>query len=240
MLTFLIGAGFTFYLPAQQASINELVSRAELARAVALGAVAFNVARALGPALAGAIAAWLGSGSALLASALFFVPMIFAVRGWKRPEPRCPACPRRSFRASRAACASRGIRRRCARFIIRNVSFSVCASAFWALLPVIARDQLGLGAGGFGLLSAGFGIGADRRRAVDPAAAATQSLNIVVDVGRDAVDGRDAAHRGDAIHGARAGRRVRRRRGMGDGVREPVGRHAKRRAGLGAGPRGRR
>ena len=36
-LTFLIGAGFTFYLPAQQASINELVSRDELPRAVALG-----------------------------------------------------------------------------------------------------------------------------------------------------------------------------------------------------------
>ena len=44
--------------------------------------------------------------------------------------------------------------------IIRNLSFSLCASAFWALLPVIARDLLGLGAGGFGLLSAGFGTGA--------------------------------------------------------------------------------
>src|SRR5829696_7483372 len=45
-LTFLIGAGFAFYQPAQQASVNELVSRADLSRAVALGAVAFNVARA--------------------------------------------------------------------------------------------------------------------------------------------------------------------------------------------------
>src|SRR6516162_6113575 len=51
MLTFVVGAAFTFYLPAQQASINELVTRAELPRAVALSAVAFNVARALGPAL---------------------------------------------------------------------------------------------------------------------------------------------------------------------------------------------
>ncbi|MGE5115373.1 MAG: MFS transporter, partial [Betaproteobacteria bacterium] len=41
-----------------------------------------------------------------------------------------------------------------------NLAFSLCASAFWALLPVIARDLLGLGAGGFGLLSAGFGSGA--------------------------------------------------------------------------------
>src|ERR1700716_2089261 len=60
-LTFVIGAGFTFYMPAQQASVNDLVSRQDLPRAVALGAVAFNLARAIGPALAGGIAAWLGS-----------------------------------------------------------------------------------------------------------------------------------------------------------------------------------
>jgi DNA-binding NarL/FixJ family response regulator len=43
---------------------------------------------------------------------------------------------------------------------LRNLSFAVCASAFLGLLPVIARDQLQLGAGGFGLLSGGFGLGA--------------------------------------------------------------------------------
>jgi len=69
-LTFLIGCGFTFYLPAQQASVNQFVSRSELPTAVALSAVAFNSARATGPALAGALATWLGSGSALLASAM--------------------------------------------------------------------------------------------------------------------------------------------------------------------------
>ena len=68
-LTFLIGSGFMLATPAQQASVNELVSREELPRAVALGAVSFNMARAVGPALAGAIAAWLGSGSAFLAAA---------------------------------------------------------------------------------------------------------------------------------------------------------------------------
>ena len=87
-------------MPAQQASINELVSRDELPRAVALGAVAFNVARAVGPALAGAIAAWLGTGSALLASALFLRP------DDRRGAPleaaraaRCPAFRRRCFPA---------------------------------------------------------------------------------------------------------------------------------------------
>jgi MFS family permease len=159
-MTFLIGAGFTFYMPAQQASINAFVSREELPRAVALGAVAFNVARAVGPALAGALAAWLGTGNALLASGVFFIPMIIAVRRGMRRERPIAGVPETLFsgiqsglRFARHSAAMRSL-------IVRNLSFALCASAFWALLPVIARDQLSLGPGGYGLLSAGFGTGA--------------------------------------------------------------------------------
>src|SRR5439155_25596758 len=75
------------------ASINELVSRADLSRAVALGSVAFNVARAIGPALAGGLAAWIGTGSALLASSFFFVPMIIAIRRWAARDLKLPGVP---------------------------------------------------------------------------------------------------------------------------------------------------
>jgi MFS family permease len=67
--------------------------------------------------------------------------------------------------------------------IVRNLTFSVCASAFWALLPVIARDQLGLGAGGFGLLSASFGIGAIVGAMSIPGQLHRQSMNKVVTSG---------------------------------------------------------
>ena len=180
VLTFTVGVGFTFYLPAQQASINELVARTELARAVALGAVAFNVARAVGPALAGAIAAWLSSGSALLASSVFFILMIIAARGLKRHERALPGIPETllsgilsGLRFARHSSAMRAL-------ILRNLSFAVCASALWALLPVIARDQLGLGAGGFGLLSAGFGTGAVLGAMSIPHQLARRALNTVV------------------------------------------------------------
>jgi MFS family permease len=179
-LTFLVGAGFTLYMPAQAASINDLVSRAELPRAVALGAVAFNVARAVGPALAGGIAAWLGSGSALLASSLFFVVMIAAVYQLEGSEPGSPGVPETvlsgvfsGLRYARHSLAMRSL-------MIRNISFSLCASVFWALLPVIARDQLQLGAGGFGLLSAGFGIGAVMGALLIPRLLQQRSLNFVV------------------------------------------------------------
>jgi MFS family permease len=179
-LTFAIGAGFTIYMPAQQASINELVSRKELPRAVALGAVAFNVARAVGPALAGAIAAWLGTGSAMLASGVLFILMMVAVHRWKHQEGSLPGVPETLFsgvmsglRYARHSPAMRSL-------ILRNLSFSVCASALWALLPVIARDQLSLGAGGYGLLSAGFGTGAVIGALSIPRQLQRRTLNAVV------------------------------------------------------------
>jgi MFS family permease len=182
-LTFLVGAGLSLYLPAQAASINDLVSREDLPRAVALGAVAFNVARAIGPALAGGIAAWLGSGSALLTSSLFFILMIVAVHRMKKRERALPGVPETvlsgllsGLRFARHSPAMRSL-------VARNVSFSLCAAAFWALLPVIARDQLQLGAGGFGLLSAGFGAGAIAGALAIPGQLQRRSLNVVVTAG---------------------------------------------------------
>ncbi len=182
-LTFLVGAGLSLYLPAGAASIHDLVPREDLPRAVALGAVAFNVARAVGPALAGGIAAWLGSGSALLASSLFFVLMIVAVQRMKRRERGLPGIPETVFsgvltglRFARHSLAMRSL-------MIRITSFGLCASAFWALLPVIARDQLRLGAGGFGLLSAGFGVGAIVGALAIPGQLQRRSLNAVVTAG---------------------------------------------------------
>ena len=182
-LTFLVGAGFTFYLPAQQASINEMVPRSELARAVALGSVAFNVARAVGPAAAGAIAAGLSSGTALVVGAFFFVPMFVAMRRTVPRELALPGVPERllsgvmsGLRYVRHSAPMRAL-------VVRNLAFSVCASAFWALLPVIARDQLGLGAGGFGLLSASFGIGAIVGAISIPGLLQRQTMNKVVTSG---------------------------------------------------------
>ena len=183
VLTFVVGAGLSLYHPAQQASVNDLVAREDLPRAVALNAVAFNVARALGPALAGGIAAWLGSGNALVASSLFFVLMIVAAHRMKKRERALPGVPETVFAGVlsglRFARHSRAMRS----MMIRNLSFSVCASAFWALLPVIARDQLQLGAGGFGLLSTGFGVGAIVGALAIPGQLQRRSLNVLVTAG---------------------------------------------------------
>ncbi len=181
--TFLIGAGFTLYIPAQQASINDLVGRADLPRALGLSAAGFNVARAVGPAVAGAVAAWLGSGSAFVVSALFFAIMIFAVRASRKSGPAIPGVPERLLSGIRSGLRYARHSPLMRALIGRCVIFCVCASALWALLPMIARDQLGLGAGGFGMLSASFGIGGIFGALTIPNRLHRLSLNIVVNLG---------------------------------------------------------
>jgi len=183
LLTFIVGASFTFYMPAQSASVNEFVARDELPRAIALSSVAYNVARAIGPAAAGFFAALISSGASLLISAVFFGVMIYALGHWKSPERTLPGVPETlisgvmsGIRYSRHSLAMRSL-------IIRSLTFTSCASALWALLPVIARDQLHLGAGGYGSLFATFGIGAVIGALAVPRQMQQKSLNYVVNGG---------------------------------------------------------
>ncbi len=181
--TFAIGAAFAIYLPAQQASVNDLVARSELPRAVSLGAVAFNVARALGPALAGALAAATSSGSALVVASMFFAVMIVAIYRHASAKRLLPGVPetllsgiQSGLRYARHSAPLRAL-------VIRNLSFSFCASALWALLPLVARDLLSLGAGGYGTLMASFGAGAIVGALAIPRLMSHRSLNSIVSSG---------------------------------------------------------
>jgi predicted MFS family arabinose efflux permease len=170
-------------MPAQSASVNEFVARDELPRAIALSSVAYNVARAIGPAAAGFFAALMSSGVSLLISAVFFGVMIYALAHWKSAERTLPGVPETlvsgvlsGLRYARHSMAMRTL-------IIRSLTFTICASALWALLPVIARDQLKLGAGGYGLLFTGFGVGAVVGALAVPRQMQQKSLNYVVTSG---------------------------------------------------------
>ena len=181
--TFLIGTGFAIYLPAQQASVNDIVARAEIPRAVSLGAVAFNVARALGPALAGALAAWLSTGSALLVAAAFFGVMILVVLPYPSPGRPLPGVPETLLTGIQTGLRYARHSKPLRALVIRNFSFSFCASALWALMPLVARDQLKLGAGGYGMLMASFGAGAIVGALAIPQQMSRRSLNSIVTSG---------------------------------------------------------
>jgi len=158
-LTFLMGCGQALVNPAWQAIQPELVPRDLIPAAAALNSLNVNVARAVGPALAGLLIAASGPFVVFSVNAASFAAITLAVLAWHRPpgdhatsEHLLPAL-RSGTRYVRNA---PGVRR----ILLRSALFVVPASAVWALLPVTANRTLHLGAGGYGLLLAALGVGA--------------------------------------------------------------------------------
>lgn len=87
VLTFLLGSVFAVSLPLRMSLISWLVPRKDLATAVALSSIIFNVARFLGPALAGMLIAGWGATLALVISTSTFV-LFLVLLSTIRPAPR--------------------------------------------------------------------------------------------------------------------------------------------------------
>jgi MFS family permease len=158
-LTALLAVGVAVFNPALAASIGGLVPRAELAAAVALNILAFNVARSLGPAFGGGIVALGGAGSAFVANAASYLLVIAVLWRW-RPEP-APAKERRALHAViaegfRFAANSAPIRT----IMVRAFAFTVTGAAAWALMPLVSSEMLGEGSAVYGLLLSALGTGA--------------------------------------------------------------------------------
>ena len=110
VLIFCLGLGSALNAPAWQAIIPELVPRSELPAAVSLNSVAFNIARAVGPALGGLLVAALGSGPVFLLNAVSFLGVIVVLYRWRRPVARSRFDAARSvYRCSRAGLATESV-----------------------------------------------------------------------------------------------------------------------------------
>jgi MFS family permease len=159
-LTFAIGAGRALTAPSWQAIIPQLVGRDLIPQAATLGAASVNVARAAGPALGGALVAAAGAGWVFGVNAVSFLGVLGVLLLWRR-EPREKALGPEHVRSALRA-GTRYVRSspRMKAILVRASVFIVFASAMWALLPIVARSDLGLGSGGYGLLLAAVGVGA--------------------------------------------------------------------------------
>jgi MFS family permease len=157
IFTFLLGVGAVMNDPAWQALTPDLVPATRLANAVALNSAGFNIARAVGPALGGLVIATAGSGAAFLLNAVSFFGVILFLYRWK-PAPHQPGKVKSTIRGA----ISMGLRyvrqeKRIRAVLARTLAFSLFASSFWALLPLIASR---FGAVGYGAMLAFFGLGA--------------------------------------------------------------------------------
>jgi len=159
-LTFTAGVGSALMGPPWQSIVPELVPRPILRQAVALNALGINVARALGPAVGGAIVASAGVVPAYGLDALSYLAIIGALVWWRRVEPKAALSPERFAPAMRTglrfAAASSDLRR----VLVRAVAFFLFGSAYWALLPLYVRQVIGGDAAQYGALLTAVGAGA--------------------------------------------------------------------------------
>ena len=158
--TFALGAGSAMALSPYQALIPELVPREQIAAASALGSISVNLARAIGPAIAGLLIAQVGVSAVFALNTATFLLFTVVLVAWRRPIEEAAQSPERFIPALRAG--GRYVRYSpvVQRILFRLALFVVPATAIWALLPLVASQKLGMGARGYGLLLGALGSGA--------------------------------------------------------------------------------
>jgi MFS family permease len=182
VLTFAISAGDAFETPTWRALLPELVSKNDLESASALNGIEFNLARAVGPALAGVVIAAAGVAAAFVINVVSFFGVILVVARWKRPIRKRTAPPETltgatvdALRYVRHSPAILGV-------VVRTGIVMFFASAIFALLPTMARS-VNPSAIGYGLLLGCFGVGAVAGALLLQPARSRWSTEVVVSTG---------------------------------------------------------
>ncbi len=165
-LTAVLACGVACIIPAVASSINFVVPRAELAAAVALNILGFNVARSFGPAVGGAITAWGGASAAFIANGAAYA-LVIAFWLWRLPPLAKAADQDQAEQPKRKVTAmmAEGVRfsftsPQVRNIIVRAISFTATGAAIWAVMPLFVSQVLGEGSFVFGLLLASLGMGA--------------------------------------------------------------------------------
>ncbi|WP_048755634.1 MFS transporter [Afipia felis] len=161
LFTFAIGIVEALEAPSWQSVVPQLVPKQDLGPAIAASSVGINISRAIGPALAGAIIAGAGITAPFWLVAFSNFGVIGVFWWWKPsraherslPPERVVGAIRIGFRYARNNRLLRAT-------LARSVGFFLFASAYWALLPLLARNQIGGGPELYGILLGAIGAGA--------------------------------------------------------------------------------
>ncbi|HXD66197.1 MAG TPA: MFS transporter [Solirubrobacteraceae bacterium] len=160
LLAALLGLNNAFENPARQSFMMELVGAEHLRNAVSLNSVLVNVARAIGPAVAGILIATVGEGVCFLVNAGSFVAVVLSLTTMDgtqlatvTPTPRARGQLREGLQYVRSTPT----------LAIPLVMMGIAGCLtyeFQVSLPVMADRGLRVGATGFGFMTAALGIGA--------------------------------------------------------------------------------
>jgi MFS family permease len=169
LMTFLVSVGSAMTAPAWAAVVPVLVPKSTLTAAIALNSAGVNVSRAVGPALGGLLVSALGIAAPFWVDAFSNAGVIAGLFLWRPPtRERTRLPPERFGGAVRAGLRHARYNPYLTATLVRAAAFFLFASAYWALLPLVARQQpdssptlygVLLGVIGTGAVAGAFGLG---------------------------------------------------------------------------------
>ena len=159
-LAVLFGIANAFDMPTRQSFTIDMVGRGDLMNAVALNSSVFNGARLAGPAIAGVLVQHFGEGPAIAVNAVSFLAVIAALMVMTLPPAAPRPAPKHPFVEMKEGLSYILKDRAVLGVGVMATISSIFGFSFTTLVPVIARERLGLGADGFGMLVSSLGLGA--------------------------------------------------------------------------------
>lgn len=161
LMTFLVSVGSALTAPAWAAVVPELVPKSALTAAIALNSAGVNVSRAVGPALGGLLVSALGIQAPFWVDAFSNAGVIAGLVLWRPPvRERARLPPERFSGAIRAGLRHARYNPHLTATLVRAAAFFLFASAYWALLPLVAHQQPDSGPTLYGVLLGVIGAGA--------------------------------------------------------------------------------
>jgi len=155
-----LGVVNTFDIPGRQSFIIEMVGEGDLLNGIALNSALFNGARIIGPAIAGALIAAVGLSACFYINAASYIAIIAGLAMMRFEREQTSTGRRPVLRELHEGLSY--VRRTPAvySFILMVAVTSLFAIPYIALMPIFARDILGVGAHGLGIMMGSAGVGA--------------------------------------------------------------------------------
>lgn len=160
LFTIATGVAWCFNQPARIALVPNVVPSHDLMNAMALNSLGFNMTKIIGPTMGGVLIAFFGAGGNFFVQAATYGAVVMLVYSMQLPPT-----PRIASSASALANLKEGVEYvrstpPVLALLVLSIVPSMLVLPYLALMPVFARDVLGVGPDGLGVLLAAPGVGA--------------------------------------------------------------------------------
>lgn len=160
LLATMHGSLAAFEIPSRQALIMDLVGREDLLDAIALNSSGFNLARIVGPSAAAILIARYGIAACFAVNAVSYVAVLAGLLRIRLPRRETPKQLTRPIEGILEGLRFIRSTPQVMSLVQMAAVFSICGVPYLTLMPVFAREVLGLDASGYGALLASVGVGA--------------------------------------------------------------------------------